>query len=134
MSNKSEGNNFERIFCETLFKYGFWVHNMAQNKAGQPADIIAVKNKKAYLIDCKECKNNIFPFSRIESNQHTAMKLWKYSGNGHGVFALRLNDGRIYMIAHDLMIALSINQSSMGENLISHYGTPLESWVELCST
>ena len=95
MSNKSEGNNFERIFCETLFKYGFWVHNMAQNKA---------------------------------------MKLWKYSGNGHGVFALRLNDGRVYMIAHDLMIALSINQSSMGENLISHYGTPLESWVELCST
>lgn len=132
-TNRKLGNTFESEFCEMLYEKGFWVHNMAQNQAGQPADVIAVRNKRAYLIDCKVCKNDIFPFSRIESNQHTAMRLWKDSGNGYGVFALRLSDGRIYMIDHELMIALSINQSSIGEDLISHYGTLLERWVEQCT-
>ena len=79
----------------------------------------------------KVCVNDTFPFSRIESNQHTAMTLWKQSGNGYGWFALRLNDNSVYMIDHDLMIALSLNQSSIGEDLITHYGVPLERWLDI---
>lgn len=41
--NKKLGNNFETEFCEILSAHGFWVHNLAQNQAGQPADVIAVK-------------------------------------------------------------------------------------------
>lgn len=132
MSNKKLGNDFEAKFCEILYDNFFWTHNFAQNKAGQPADVIAVKNKKAYLIDCKVCKNDVFPFSRIEPNQHTAMRLWKESGNGEGWFALGLSDGSIYMIYQSLMIALSLNQSSINRDLITHYGMAFEKWVEQC--
>jgi len=131
-NNRKTGNSFEIEFSEILFNKGFWVKCLTQNQAGQPADVIAVRNGRAYLIDCKDCVNDNFPFSRIEGNQHTAMKLWKDSGNGYGLFALRLSDKRIYMIDYELMIALSINQASIGEDLISHYGLPLERWVEKC--
>lgn len=131
-TNKKLGNKFETEFCETLFQEGFWTHNLAQNSAGQPADVIAVRNGKAYLIDCKVCINDTFQFSRIESNQHTAMTLWKQSGNGYGWFALQLSNKDIYMIDHDLMIALSLTQSSIGEYLITHYGLPLGMWLKTC--
>lgn len=49
-TNRKIGNSFETEFCELLFQHGFWCHNMAQNAAGQPADVIAVKGKTAYLI------------------------------------------------------------------------------------
>ena len=132
MNNKKIGNRFEQNFCEILFQEGFWTHNLAQNQVGQPADVLAVRNGKAYLIDCKVCINDTFPFSRIESNQHTAMTLWKQSGNDYGWFALRLSDNSIYMIDHDLMTALSLNQSSINRDLITHYGLPLGRWIEKC--
>ena len=131
-SNKKVGNDFEKELCDMLASEGFWAHNMAQNSAGQPADVIAVRNGKAYLIDCKVCVNDTFPFSRIESNQHTAMTLWKQSENDYGWFALQLSNKDIYMIDHGLMIALSLNQSSIGKDLITHYGLPLERWLEKC--
>lgn len=131
MTNKKLGNKFETEFCEMLFQNGYWVHNLAQNSAGQPADVIAVRNGKSFLIDCKVCINNTFPFSRIESNQHTAMTLWKQSGKSDGWFALQLSNKDIYMIDHDLMIALSLNQSSINRDLITHYGMPLERWLEI---
>ena len=132
MSNKKLGNDFESQFCEILFEQGFWCHNLAQNQVGQPADVIAVRNGKAYLIDCKVCINDTFPFSRIESNQHTAMTLWKQSGNDYGWFALQLSNKDIYMIDHEWMIALSLNQSSINRDLITHYGLPLGRWIEKC--
>lgn len=132
MKNKKLGNDFEAQFCEILFGEGFWCHNLAQNQAGQPADVIAVKNGKAYLIDCKVCVNDTFPFSRIENNQHTAMTLWKQSGNGYGWFAFRLSDNSIFMIDHNLMIALSMSQCSISKDLITRYGIPLERWLVKC--
>ena len=132
MSNKKLGNDFESQFCEILSQEGYWCHLFAQNSAGQPADVIAVRNGKAYLIDCKVCINDTFPFSRIESNQHTAMTLWRESGNDYGWFALQLSNKDIYMIDHDLMIALSLTQSSIGEDLITHYGLPLGMWLKIC--
>ena len=65
MTNKKAGNLFEQEFCEILFENGFWVHNLAQNASGQPADVIAVKKGRALLIDCKVCDTNGFSFSRI---------------------------------------------------------------------
>ena len=131
-TNKKMGNDFENRFVEILSQEGYWCHLFAQNSAGQPADVIAVRNGKAYLIDCKVCINDKFPFSRIESNQHTAMTLWKSSGNGYGWFALQLSNKEVYMIAHDMMIALSLNQSYIAKDLITHYGLPLERWLEKC--
>ena len=74
--NRTVGSQFEEELCGLLAEHGWWAHNMAQNQTGQPADVIAVKNNIAVLIDCKDCENNRFPLSRIECNQEGAMTLW----------------------------------------------------------
>ena len=132
MSNRKIGNSFEAEFCKMLFDKGFWVHNLTQNSAGQPADVIAVKHGKSFLIDCKVCENDRFLESRIEPNQRTAMQLWRMCGNGEGWFALQLTDKSVWFIDYELMTALFMNASSINADLIRHYGQPFERWVERC--
>ena len=88
MSNKSMGTAFEREFAELLAEKGFWVHRLQDNQNGQPFDIIAVKNGRAYAFDCKDCAGRSFPLSRIEENQRLAMERWEECGNGTGYFAV----------------------------------------------
>ena len=129
MNNKTIGNRFEQDLCEILSEYGFWSHNMAMNKAGQPADIIAVRNGKAYLIDAKVCSNDEFPLSRIEENQTLAMELWKERGNGEGWFALKLGK-QVYMLPHFVIKAYKNTQSKISASEIFSSGTPIEKWVK----
>lgn len=131
MSNKTIGNRFEQDLCEMLSEYGFWCHNMAMTKAGQPADIIAVRNGKAYLIDAKVCSNDEFPLSRIEENQTLAMELWKDRGNGQGWFALKTSNG-VYMLLHMIMKAYVLTHSKLSASEIHELGLPLEKWVTKC--
>ena len=134
MSNKALGNSFEEELCEILSNYGFWSHNLAQNKSGQPADVIAVRNKVSHLIDAKVCSNNTFPFSRIEENQDLAMELWRECGNGIGWFALKISDTdeQIYMISHYTMKAYRNQQKSLSAKEIFELGIPIEKWVKKC--
>lgn len=132
MNNKTLGNNFEQELCEKLSAYGFWCHNLVMNKAGQPADIIAVRNKIAYLIDAKVCSNKGFALSRVEENQELAMTLWGERGNGQGWFAIKLPTEEIYMIPHILIRAYKENQSSLSCSEVHELGTPLGKWVTKC--
>ena len=132
MSNRKLGNAFEAELCERLSEYGFWAHNMAQNSAGQPADVIAARNKVAYLIDCKVCSANGFALSRMEDNQDLSMGLWKECGNGEGWFALKLRDGLIFMIPHFTIRALRNSKSSINEKEVFEYGMLLEKWITRC--
>lgn len=127
MSNKSLGNSFERELCERLSKEGFWVHNLAQNSAGQPADVIAVQDGYAYLIDCKVCSNGKFPFNRIEENQDLAMTLWRDCGNGQGWFALKLED-EIYMFPYSVIEACREVQNGFDKEEIKG-GIPIGEWL-----
>lgn len=129
MSNKKEGNDFERELCEMLSSHDFWAHNLAQNSAGQPADVIAVRNGKAYLIDCKVCSSRCFSLSRMEKNQDLSMSWWKDCGNGEGWFAILLG-GIVYMIPHFIIRAYS--KSVMKPNDILECGMPFEKWVKKC--
>ena len=131
MSNKTIGNRFEQDLCEMLSEYGYWCHNMAMTKAGQPADIIAVRNGKAYLIDAKVCSNNEFPLRRVEENQTLAMDLWCDCGNGQGWFALKLND-EVYMLTNIVIKAYANSQSKMSAKDIYDCGRPIEKWVKKC--
>lgn len=131
MSNKKIGNSFESEFCEMMFEHGWWIHNMAMNQAGQPADIIAVKNKNAFLIDCKVCSGKTFLLSRIEDNQHLSMKLWTESGNGQGWFAIKI-EGQVYMLPYFTLKTLSDEKSTLTFNDILQYGTLFEKWVISC--
>lgn len=130
-SNRANGNTFEQEFCEKLFQNGFWVHNLKQDNAGQPADIIAVKKGKAFLIDCKVCSNNSFSFSRIEENQDSSMTLWNGCGNGTGWFALKLPDESIYLLPHLALLGYEKVKSGLSIKEIQMYGQPFDKWVEV---
>ena len=132
MNNKALGNSFEQELCEKLSEYGFWTHNMAMNKAGQPADIIAVRNKIAYLIDAKVCSSKGFALSRVEENQTLSMELWRECGNGQGWFALKVPTDEIYMIPHICIQAYEKTQSALSFPEIHELGKPLEKWVTRC--
>lgn len=129
MTNKKLGNDFESKFCEILFENGFWTHNMAQNASGQPADVIAARNGKSYLIDCKVCSSRGFALSRMEENQDLSMELWKSCGNGEGWFAVLLNN-EIFMIPHISIKALREEKSYMTELDVKEYGIALERWLK----
>ena len=133
MSNKKLGNNFESELCEILSTQGFWVHNLAQNSAGQPADVIAAKNGKAYLIDCKVCSTDKgFALSRVEENQDLSMSLWEECGNGQGWFAMKLPNEAIVMLPHLIVKAWSFDHSHLTLSEIFEMGKPIEKWVSKC--
>lgn len=129
MTNKKIGNDFESDFCEILFENGFWTHNLAQNASGQPADVIASRNGKTYLIDCKVCSNRGFALSRMEENQDLSMELWEACGNGEGWFAI-LIEGHIFMISHSIVNFQRGLKSRMSKLDIKTYGVPLERWIK----
>lgn len=130
MSNKKLGNDFERRFADMLSQSGFWVHLLTQNQDGQPADIIAVKRKRAYLIDCKVCSTNKgFDLSRVEENQESAMTLWNDCENGDGYFALEIGE-KIYMIDFPTIRVYRRIQPIMPIKYIEECATPVEEWLK----
>lgn len=131
MTNKKLGNDFESQLCESLSEQGFWCHLFSQNQAGQPADVIAVRNGKAHLIDCKVCSNGKFALSRMEENQDLSMELWKSCGNGEGWFALRVGN-YTFMLPHSTIRTLRNVQPTMSETEIHEYGTSIDEWSEKC--
>lgn len=131
-SNRAAGNAFEQELSELLYAYGFWVHRLTQDSAGQPADVIAVKNKTAYLIDCKDCSAKGFDLRRVEENQITAMSLWNECGNGQGWFAIKVPTGDIYMLPLYVVMAYKNRQSSLSYAEIHVLGKSFEVWVKKC--
>ena len=99
LNNKRIGNNFEKEFAKILADEGFWVTLLTPKTyiGSQPADLIAVKNDKAILIDCKTCNNYLFPLSRIEQNQIEASRKFFECGNTKYYIAIKYNKD-IYLI------------------------------------
>lgn len=129
MTNKASGNKFEEELAQKLFNEGFWVHRLTQNAAGQPADIIAVKDGLAYLIDAKVCEGDIFPFSRVEGNQRTAMALWEQCGNGAGWFAVQMR-GLVFMVSLVAILEIeSLNEKSLSYADLLDHGYSLYDWL-----
>lgn len=99
--NRKTGLRFESELCKKLADCGWWAHDLTQNAAGQPADVLAVRINTAVLIDCKVCSGPNFQISRVEPNQESAMGLWTDRGNDYAYFALRFPDGEIYMMPYE---------------------------------
>ena len=131
MINKKLGNKFEKELSEILYNAGYWVHLLNQNKNGQPADIIAVKNKKAYLIDAKVCSLEKFAFKRVEENQHLSMQMFIECGNTTPYFALKARN-EIYMLSYKTIRDL-IKQGKKQLNFeeINKYSTRLSTWLRI---
>ena len=131
MINKKLGNKFEKELSEILYNAGYWVHLLNQNKNGQPADIIAVKNKKAYLIDAKVCSLEKFAFKRVEENQRLSMQMFIECGNTTPYFALKARN-EIYMLSYKTIRDL-IKQGKKQLNFeeINKYSTRLSTWLRI---
>ena len=129
MNNKRAGTRLERAFCQQLAKDGFWVYFTNGNK--QPADIIAVRDLNAYLIDVKNCKNDRFVFNRIEDNQRSSMQRFDECGNNKGLFALNTSKG-IFMLRYDIVQYLEAKKKkSINIEDIKMYCILYEVWREL---
>lgn len=128
-SNKKLGSDFESRFARELFNMGFWVHLLTQNSAGQPADIIAVKDGKAALIDCKVCEGWYFRLDRVEDNQIQAMTLWKDCGNGPGWFALEMPSGQVRMFSLEQLRDLSCLHTIIPREHVMQ-GMTVTEWVK----
>ena len=113
-----------------LFKNGFWAHLLQDNRNGQPFDVIAAKGGKTYVFDCKDCQTGIFPLSRIEENQWSAMKLWAETGNLPGMFAVNVQ-GLIYVVpCRVLEILKESGNKSISRREIAKFGRRIESWFD----
>ena len=104
MNNKIIGNKFENNLSLILADLGYWVSMFTPKNYSnsQPADMIAVRDDVALLIDAKTLnnKNGLFPLSRIEENQIFAAKKFFECGNNWYNFSILWND-TIYMIPFD---------------------------------
>ena len=129
--NKKLGNDFEQELCQILADAGYWTHNFANRKNGQPADIIAVRSGGAYLIDAKVCSYEVFPFKRIEENQHLAMDMWLECGNIEPYFALKARN-EVYMVGYSTIKEL-MRKGKKQLNLedMNKYGTMLATWLRI---
>lgn len=98
-SNKKIGDDFEKEYARILKNKGYWVTFLTPKRhiGSQPCDLIAIKNDKAILIDCKTCKTHLFPISRIEENQRQAFKRYLKCGNTTFILAIKYNN-KIYEI------------------------------------
>lgn len=99
MNNKVLGNSFEKEYAKILRERGYWVTFLTPKKniGSQPCDLIAIKDDKPILIDCKTCKTHLFPINRIEENQRQAFKRYSKCGNTKFILAIKYNN-RIYKI------------------------------------
>lgn len=130
--NRTNGGRFEQEMAETLASAGFWVHVIQQNKAGQPADIIAARGRFHTLIDCKVISDNKgFPFERIEENQRLAMKTFFRKAGELCYFALKLPSGEIRMVSLERMEMLkNRGKKRIAEEDMKNETWPLEGWLD----
>ena len=134
--NRTVGGKFEQELAEILAKHGFWAHVMQQNKAGQPADIIAVKGAFHTLIDGKVVSDSDgFPFSRIEENQRTAMRMFTRKAGELCYFAIRIPDGSVWMVSLSRIETLEgRGKKKLTEKELATQTWSLENWLAASDT
>ena len=132
MSNKAIGTKFEREFAEILASQGFWVHLFQDNRNGQPCDVMAARNGRTWLFDCKECQGSFFLLSRMEENQYNAMHLFEMTGNSRGKFAVRFSQEEIYLVDYwQLKVLMSKGLKRIDRMDCRIYGEDLQVWLNI---
>jgi len=99
LNNKRLGSSFEKEYAEILSNKGYWVTFLfpREHIGSQPCDLIAIKDDRPILIDCKTCKSSLFPISRIEENQRLAFRKYRKCGNTKFILAIKQGN-KVYEI------------------------------------
>ncbi len=82
------------------------------------------------MFDCKDCKNDTFPLSRIEENQHNAMMLWMECGNTEGMFAMKTSKGIRIIQLSALIFLKERGIKTVNRNDLLWYSRSLKEWLE----
>lgn len=73
-TNIRTGTEAENFVAQFFAKQGWLVLNLNKSRTGsQPYDQIAIGRVFTFNYDVKHCKDNYFPFDRIEQNQINAL-------------------------------------------------------------
>lgn len=130
--NRTTGGRFEQDLAKILADRGFWVHVMQQNKAGQPADLIAIKGKYHTLIDCKVISDDKgFPFERVEENQRSAMRMFQRKCNELCYFALKLPDETMWMVSMERIETLKgRGKKRLTDKDIREQTWSMDNWID----
>ena len=103
MNNKVLGNSFEMEFVNLLGENGFWAHFIEPNKSGaQPFDVIAYKDGKMWVFDCKTCANNRITWGRLQTNQILALNKVMDLGCQNTYIAVKHND-EIHLVHYKVL-------------------------------
>lgn len=106
MNNKKLGTEFEREVVRLLSQQGYWVHFINPNESGsQPFDIIASKDDKPIVLDCKTSAVKTFRIDRLEENQILAMERWFERGNNKAFVYIKYNE-KVYAIPYLMLKGL----------------------------
>ena len=118
MNNKRLGTEFEREVVTLLSKRGYWVHFITPDSRGsQPFDIIASKDDRPIVADCKTSSKKWFNISRLEENQIMAFELWLKRGNSKAFIFIKYNE-KIYQIPYRMLKGLQIINLEENKNFI----------------
>lgn len=121
------GEKFERVFCELLKEDGYWALRIPKNNTGaQPFDILAISGDSMLAVDCKVCKSNRFPLSRIEDNQWLAFKMLAERTNARIGIAVYHN-GQVFMIPYGMLLRAAERNCSSIE-----FGNTAYAYVLFC--
>jgi len=132
MHNKKSGTQFERVFADILAQNRFWVHLFQDNKNGQPCDIIAAKDRRTYLFDCKNCEKDYFLVSRMEENQFNAMFLFRRTGNRDGYFVIQFPGEEIYLLRYWIIkVFIECGLKRLSKQDCARYGRSLSWWLRI---
>lgn len=118
MNNKRLGTEFEREVVTLLSKRGYWVHFITpDSKGSQPFDIIASKDDRPIVADCKTSSKKWFSISRLEENQIMAFELWFRTGNNYAFVFIKYNE-KVYRIPYRMLEGLQRINLEECENFI----------------
>ena len=107
ISVKSIGNQAEKEFATRMHNAGWWVHLLANNRNGQPLDVVMYKGNITWFIDIKNVANgDVFELSRIEPNQHSAFEMLMSYGSSNCAIVILFNDNVFYMLEYKMVKTL----------------------------
>lgn len=125
VSNYKKGDKLEQEVAEYLACTGFWVYRTPSGLKGQPFDLIAIRNDKAFLIECKYCSKDVFTTSRIEENQKNTARVWAKAGNdcNNLLVAIKYDDSPVYLFPFDIILKVKRISKPLK-------GLTLEEWIK----
>ena len=83
------------------------------------------------MIDAKVCMYEVFPFRRIEDNQHLSMDMWIECGNASPQFALKCRN-EIYMVSYSTIKDLiKKGKKQLNFEDMNKYGVRLATWLRI---